>query len=274
MKIVKKLNNNVALAINNNNEEVIVVGKGIGFTKTPYELKDESILEKIYISSKNNVGFDVLNNIPSEVISYTQKIIDAGEKRLKKEFTSTIFFTLADHINFSVERFKEGIILQSPLQWEIKHLYPNEYKIGLEAVNILKKETRMEIPDIEATSIALHFINAQTGRNEMSETTKITSIIGQILNIIKYYYKMDFDEESFEFTRFVTHIRYFILRQVNGATFSNDNEDVYSIIKLKYENELICVKKIEKYLLENYNWICSNDEKLYLIMHIQRITKK
>ena len=36
MKIVKKLNNNVVLALNDKDEEIIVVGKGLGFRKTPY----------------------------------------------------------------------------------------------------------------------------------------------------------------------------------------------------------------------------------------------
>lgn len=35
MKVIKKVNNNVAIAINDNNEEVFVVGKGVGFPKTP-----------------------------------------------------------------------------------------------------------------------------------------------------------------------------------------------------------------------------------------------
>lgn len=35
MKVIKKVNNNVAIAINDNNEEVFVVGKGVGFLKTP-----------------------------------------------------------------------------------------------------------------------------------------------------------------------------------------------------------------------------------------------
>jgi len=274
MKIIKKFNNNVVLALTDNNEEVIAIGKGIGFPATPYQLKDESVLDKIYVLAKNNKNFSVLEGIPTDVIEYTQRIIRFGEKKLKREFNSIIFLTLTDHIKFALQRFQEQLEIQNPLQWEVKHLYPNEYEVGLEAVHILTTETKWEIPKSEAAAIALHFINAQMGYNEMSETIKITTIIAQILSIIKYHYKMDFNEDSFDFTRFVMHIRYFILRQLNGVAFKNDNEDVYKMMELKYETAVACIYKIEKYLYENYQWTCSNDEKLYLIIHIQRLTKQ
>ena len=40
MLILKKINNNVALASNDAGEEIVVFGKGVGFPKTPYELED------------------------------------------------------------------------------------------------------------------------------------------------------------------------------------------------------------------------------------------
>ena len=40
MKIIKKINNNVAEAIDGNGNHLIAFGKGLGFPKTPYELTD------------------------------------------------------------------------------------------------------------------------------------------------------------------------------------------------------------------------------------------
>lgn len=40
MKIIKKINNNVAIGLDKNNQELIVFGKGIGFPKMPYEVDD------------------------------------------------------------------------------------------------------------------------------------------------------------------------------------------------------------------------------------------
>lgn len=274
MKIIKKLNNNVVLALNKLNEEIIVVGKGFGFQKIPYELIDESLIEKIYVVPKNTRASEILDSMPTEIIEVTEKIISYGSKVLNRELNSIIFLTLCDHINFAMQRYNDGIEAKSPLYWEIKHLYSDEYKVGLEAINIINEGLKVVLSIEEAPFIALHFVNAQIGSKDIAETTKITSITGEILSIVKYHFKMNFNEESFNFTRFVTHIRYFILRQINKENLENDNEFMYDLMKKRYSEEYKCVTKIEDYLYKNYNWTCSSDEKLYLMMHIQRVKSR
>ncbi|MBS5939947.1 PRD domain-containing protein [Clostridium sp.] len=274
MKILKKLNNNVVLALNDKGEEIIVTGKGLGFRKMPYILEDLSLIEKKYVIPQNTKASEILESIPNEVIKVTEKVIRSGYKELNMEFNADILLTLSDHINFAIQRSKEGVTMRSPLQWEIKHLYHKEYEIGFQSLDIIENDLGVKLDKNEATFIALHFINAQIGKHDMTETTKITTIMGEILNLIKYKFKIEFNEDSFEFTRFVTHIRYFIIRQVNKKPLDNDNNDMFSLMKDKLTEELECVEIIEKHLNKNYGWKCTNDEKLYLMLHIQRIRKE
>jgi len=274
MRVIKKVNNNVALAVNEKNEEVFVVGKGLGFQKTPYEITDENIIEKIYVAPKNIKMFDILNDIPIEDILLAEDIINAGREILKKELHPNLILTLSDHISFALQRSKEGIKINSPLEWEVKNLYLEETLVGQKALEIIKNKIGVVLPKSEITFIALHFVNAQTSVGDMSETTKITTIIGEILSIIKYHYKMDFDESSLNFTRFITHIRYFIKRQISSKSLQNENEEIFQMVKIKNPGEIKCVEKIEKFLNSNYGWNCSDDEKLYLVLHIQRLTSK
>lgn len=46
MKIVKRINHNAALAIDDNGNELVILGKGVGFPKTPYELTDLRLLQE------------------------------------------------------------------------------------------------------------------------------------------------------------------------------------------------------------------------------------
>ena len=46
MKVIKKINNNIAVATDGNNREVIIFGKGIGFHEMPYELTDLNKIER------------------------------------------------------------------------------------------------------------------------------------------------------------------------------------------------------------------------------------
>lgn len=274
MKIVKKINNNIALAINAKDEEVIVVGKGIGFPKTPYELRDESIIERVFVTQSNKDYLEMFKDIPLEDIYLTQEIIKCGEKCLGRKLNTNILLTLSDHISYAIQRFKEGIEAKSPLEWEIKHLYPMELKIGIKAIEIIKRERGIELPKAECTFIALHFINAQIGDNKIDQTSKITEIIGNILGIVKYHFKVELDETSINFTRFVKHLQYFIYRQLNASPLEGENENLYKIVEKQYPNENECVHKIEEFLKSNYGWNCSIDEKLYLILHIQRVTSR
>lgn len=50
MKIIKVINNNVVSALDGNGEEVVIMGKGIGYGKKPGTLVDESRIEKRFLS--------------------------------------------------------------------------------------------------------------------------------------------------------------------------------------------------------------------------------
>ena len=273
MRVIKKINNNVVLAINDKNEEIFVAGKGLGFKKTPYDITDVDTIEKIYVAPKNIKMFDLLNDIPFEDISLAEEIIQESRKILKKELNPNLIITLADHINFALQRVKENLQIKNPLQWEVKTLYPQETEVGRIAIQIIQEKRGIILPSSEVTSIALHFVNAQIGSGEMSETRKITKITGEILSILKYFYKIDFDETSLNFTRFITHIRYFIVRQMSQKSLENENETLFQIVQEKYPMELKCVEKISTLLKSNYGWYCTNDEKLYLVLHLQRLIK-
>lgn len=275
MKILKKVNNNVVAALNNKNEEIFVVGKGLGFRKTPYSLEEnDAVIEKIFVAPKNIQMFDLFNDLPIDCILTCEAIVQEGTLMLNTKLQESIIFTLSEHINYAIERCSEHIEIKNPLQWEIKHLYPNEMKVGLRALEMIKERLNIELPQVEATFIALHFVNAQLGNENTSKFEDITEIISSILSIVKYQYKMEFDEDSMNFTRFVTHIRYFIQRQMSGTQPSDENEVIYKMMKEKSPKEVECIDKIEKYITANYGWTCSNDEKLYLILHIQRLTNR
>lgn len=274
MKVIKKINNNVALAINSKGEDIIIVGKGIGFPKMPYELEDESVIDKIFVTEKNNKYLDLFRDIPLDDIAITEEIIKYGEAYLGTKLNNNILLTLSDHLSYAIERAKNGLEVRSPFSWEIKYLYPKEVSIGLKAIEIVKEKRNIQLPDSESTFIAIHFINAQIGDGKIDETTKITEIIGDIIGIIRYHLKIEIDENSLNFTRFITHLQYFISRQLNNLQLKGENESLYKIVEKQYKNEVACVKKIEKFLEANYNWKCSVDEKLYLVLHIQRFTSR
>lgn len=53
MRIIKKINNNVAVAVDSAGHELIVLGKGLGFPKMPYELNDLSRITRTFYDADN-----------------------------------------------------------------------------------------------------------------------------------------------------------------------------------------------------------------------------
>lgn len=274
MKAIKKINNNVVLAVNDQKEEVFVVGKGLGFKKTPFDLDDSSDeIEKVFVQKNNMKYYNLFESIPINIILLVEEIISDGKKLLGCELNEGLIISLSDHINGALERQADGSELSYTFQWEIKHIYPTEMQVGLNALKLIKRELEIQLPDSEASFIALHFVNAQLNQIDFTETSKITRVIKDILSIVKYHYRIKIDEESINYSRFVTHLRYFLLRLINNETLSKSTINLHELLKSDSTEELACIDKIRKYLKDNYNWYCSNEEKLYLIIHLQRMTK-
>lgn len=277
MKVQKKINNNIVKAITDKGEVVFVVGKGLGFRTTPYILKeDDPVIEKIFAEQDKNTEkyLSIFNHIPLLIIDLTESIIKEGKKILDSDLNESLLFTLSDHINNAIERESDVEKMVNTLHWEIKHIYPTETMIGDYALKIIKEKTSKALPKEEASLIALHFVNAQFKEgSDISETSKITMIIKDITTIVKYNLRTDINESSVNFARFVTHLRYFIFRQINNESLSESSE-LYDVVKKTAEQELECLKKICLYLENNYQWNVTVEEQLYLLIHLKRLSVK
>ena len=99
------------------------------------------------------------------------------------------------------------------------------------------------MPEDEAGFIALHLVNAQTENNDQSNLYELTKTMQDIINIVKYYFKTTFDEESVYFYRFTTHLR-FCFRMQNHSTHAEETDDeLLEMVKIKYRNAYQCVQK-------------------------------
>ena len=74
MKVIKKINNNVALCIDQGGKELIALGKGIGFKAMPYELQDLSGIERTFYAVKTDT-LPVLDEIDEELFADTGYIV-------------------------------------------------------------------------------------------------------------------------------------------------------------------------------------------------------
>lgn len=277
MIIHKILNNNVIVILNENKEEQVVMGRGLAFKKRVGDEVDENIVDKVFsLSDKNmtNKLQELLKNLPLEYIELSDEIIKYAKLQLGKRLNDNLIISLSDHIQTAVERHLEGIDIKNVLLWDIKRFYKDEFAVGLEALKIISNKLKVDLPEDEAGFIAIHIANSLMDET-ITNMYDITKVMQEILNIVKYSLNITFDEESVYFYRFITHIKFFSQRLVTGKTFDDENDDsLLSIIKEKYQESYKCVNKIGEFIYKKYNYIISNEEKLYLTIHIARILNK
>ena len=277
MKIAKILNNNIAIAVNDKGEDIIVMGCGVAYQKRYGDMIDESRIERMFTKSVPELSnkFEALiKEIPAEYLDAAELIFDRASLRLGKEFAGNLYLSLTDHIYFAAKRYHEGLEIHNRLLLETKMLYQEEFQAGMEAIAYLNQRFSLTLPEDEAAFIAMHFVNASMGI-EMNETTAITKVIQQIRTIIRNYFQIEFDEESFDYYRMMTHLKFFAQRMVTGKTYdsSGDDAQLLQMVRNKYHKSYNCVERIEKFLLKEYSYKIAPSEQLYLTIHIERIRK-
>lgn len=278
MVIYKILNNNVVVVKDENNAERIVMGKGIAYQKKAGDSFDDDKVDKVFamISVDASRQYqELLAEMPIEYVELGEEIIFYAKTFLGKKLNETIYISLTDHIYTALVRFLDGITVKNPLLYDIHRFYPDEFQIGKHALDMVEERFKIRLPEDEAGFIALHIATAEMDENDMNKLYAVTKIVQEISNIVKYMFNIEFDEESVYYYRFITHLKFFASRLVNGKTYKEEeNDELLDIIRIKYRNSYNCCKKIEKFLKEKYNYSLSDEEKLYLTIHIERVVYK
>lgn len=268
MKLVKHINNNFAVAEDSVGNKVIVQGKGIGFGDLPRELKNfNGVIRTYYNVDESYIG--MINHIPSHVITLSGKIIDKVVNTINCKLSANIIFTLADHICFSIERYKKNMNIKMPIIYDVKNLYEKEYSIGIYALKLIREELQEFLPEEEAIYIALHIINAE----EIEKNIRVSNdeVISNITVLIEDEYDIKINQDSFNYSRFVSHMNYLLKRSKAKQVIQSKNDQIFEYIKNEFPESLICANKISRYLEKEMNVRLNDEEKLYLMLHINRL---
>ena len=211
MDIIKVMNNSLVFVRDNNDNEIIVMGKGIGFMKKVGESIDSTKIEKVFTLKDDDAKkkyFRSMEDISSEYVDITNDIVRYATDKLKCKLNDNVFISLIDHIAFAIERYNNNVSLQNRLLWEVKKFYPEEFKVGLYAVDKINDVLNISLPEEEAGNIAFHIVNAQSENAEMENTIFMVKMMKDILNIIKYDLKITLDKDSLSYSRFITHLHF------------------------------------------------------------------
>lgn len=273
MNITKILNNNVVVVIDDTNNELVLMGRGLGFKKNAGDTVNVHMIEKKFSLNNGEMSArlgELLEEIPQDIIVIAEKIISLAKQKLSGNLQKSVFISLTDHCNFAIQRYRQGVRLPNILLWEIKKLHVREYAVGLEALDIIENDLNIRLDDDEAGYIAMHLVNAQLD-SDMNDFKHVTQIMQEILHIVKYQLAIDYNDQAISYHRFITHLRFFAQRILGKNTVHSDDESLHDVVKLRYKDAYACAKKIQIHIDQQYHHNLTKEELMFLTIHIERV---
>ena len=272
--IEKVINNNIISAYEKSGAEVIVMGRGIGFKKKQGEVIPADQISKIFRIKSRTLAEqfkELLANMPLERVRISDEIISHAKDHLKLKLNQSIYVTLTDHINFAIERVSQGIEPQNALLWEIKRFYPQEFQLGIYALELIHDRLGILLPEDEAGFIALHFVNAEYG-TDIRDAVKFPDQMQAIVDIVERELGILLDESSLHYERFMTHIKFLIQRIYRKELLSSEDRELSLLMQRKYPREYQCSVKVAEYIMQATGSRLSEEEIMYLSVHIRRVS--
>lgn len=275
MKVINRINNNVVL-VKDGTQKMIVTGKGLGFQVYPGNDVKEQLIEQRFILQEHTDDvyyIKLLKSLSMETLNVCEEIIVKANEMLGKPVSGNLMFALADHLKFTMERMQKKMLIDHPLANEIKQFYPKEMEVGYYALRLIKERLHVDLPQGEAVFLTMHVVNALGGLSEAYDVSQLTDVMAVIVSFIESYFACTIDQNSTSFSRFITHLRYYLIRQLNFEIEESINDELLEIVQQKYPKAYACAQSIADKMDALYQNTSADSEKLYLTLHINRLIK-
>jgi beta-glucoside operon transcriptional antiterminator len=163
-----------------------------------------------------------------------------------------------------------------PSVYELEQGYPLEVQIGRHLLGEINRRFRVRLPKSEVQSIAMHFINARdaepdTGAPQGDIRQQYDEVLEQTTQIIEWEMQLKVARDTFNYARFATHLQYLLDRLFTERHIDTDNLQLYGSIREEYPAVAACVDKISDYYKNTWQVELSEEEKLYLMLHVNRV---
>ncbi|MGM0847300.1 MAG: glucose PTS transporter transcription antiterminator GlcT [Bacillota bacterium] len=275
IEVKKVLNNNVLIAKHESYDEVVLIGKGIGFTAKKGDRIENDIVEKMFVlkGEKEQEQYKMLlPYLEEEMLETIISAIELIRNRTNSFLNEHIHVALTDHILFAMNRLLKGMAISNPFLLETKALYPFEYEVAKDVVTLLNEETNVKLPEGEIGFIALHIHSAMMNK-DLSLVNRHSQLIGILTSMIEKTLQVEIEKESVPYMRLVRHLRYTIERVLRQERVQ-EPEKIALLLKEEYP---VCYNlswKLIKIMQQTLKKPVDDAEAVYLTMHLQRIQNK
>ena len=276
LKAFHKINNNAVICRDETGRELVAIGKGLGYERLPRVLSLDDVERTFYgIDPKY---YQVLQDLPTDMLDFSARVLDIARNELPYELRAHVVLTLADHLAFARERVLKNIRVHMPLAYDVEQLYPTEYKIGQYIVRRFQKEFHIGLPPEEAVAVAMNLLNGRAADQpepDGAEEAKLREeMLEDITAIVENHFRCIVNRSGFNYSRYATHLQYLFVRIRTGQAIQSENLAMYHTLREEYPDVAACVAKIADHIQQEWGCTLTEEEQLYLILHVNRICIK
>lgn len=276
LEIVRALSNNVVLTNDVvTNTETILMGKGIGFGAKPGIMiqEDDTRIEKRFsLQNKQHLTQyqALIGQIDSEVLMVSEEIITMVSEQLTPDLNEHIHLALPSHIEFTLYRLRNEIAIENPFLLEIQTLYPDEYKVAVQAAALLERTFHIAVPEEEAGFLTIH-IQSAVAHVPIGNLVQHSHLLKDLVALIESHRGTAIPKDSVDYVRLITHLRFAIERIRKGEHSRNPLRDKMKDM-LPYEFDI--AKQCGDLMAERLGVAVSEDEITFIAMHLYRLFSK
>ncbi|MEK5038002.1 glucose PTS transporter transcription antiterminator GlcT [Sporosarcina sp. FSL K6-3457] len=273
--IHKALNNNVLIATDSSGNEVILIGRGIGFGAKVGESIQQEKIEKLFVLNdpdEQEQYKQLLSSIDEDTLKVLISAVEIIQQRVNQPLNEHIHVALTDHLVFAVSRMRRGMAIRNPFLLETKALYPEEYDIAAEVTAMVNKQLTVALPEGEIGFITLHIHSAIVNKN-VRDVTRHSELIVQLVNMIEQQFSIEIDKNSIDYMRLIRHLRFAIERVVRGERVAEPKK-ITLLLKAEYPVCYNLAWKLIKVMQQVLQKEVYEAEAVYLSLHLQRIQAK
>ncbi|NGQ96978.1 transcription antiterminator [Brevibacillus sp. SYP-B805] len=269
-------NNNIVLVHEPpDNQEVILLGKGIGFgQKVGSELdrSDARIEKKFRLEQEQHLRQyqSLINQVDQTVIDIAEEIISLVAKEISPDLNEHIHVALPDHIHFAIHRLRNGLEIVNPFLFEIRTLYAREYALAERAARMMEERFHIKVPESESGFLALH-IHSAVSYIPVTKAVQFTNVLAELVARIEQATGTRIDKQSMDYARLITHLRYAIERIRQGKPILHPLMDrIKTTLPQAYE----LAAELGALISEKLDVVVPEDEVGYIAMHLFRLLQQ
>lgn len=272
--LIKKVLNNNVLICEYHNEEVIIIGKGLGFNqKAGKHIQPDKVIEKVF-TLQNKEEQDHYKMVIAHTDEEVLKVVIESVQLIMSHFdlsqNESFIVSITDHIVFALKRYQQQQYIQNPFLSETKYSYPEAYTIAKRVVARINLQLNVNFPEDEVGFIALH-IASQTNQINIEETEQVPKLINTAVRVIEHDLQIKIPIQSIQYQRFVRHI-HFLLQRVRKGERAQVQLDFETLLKSQYPLCYNIAVKIVKMIQTQSSLEVYQAEIAYLTMHIQQLS--